>query len=148
MSDQKEDQQQEAGKELKKFEKFKRQLVALVGGETPLRKRAKASKDVVQQAMEILLSEKKAAKIKEVKDGAEALCEKYIAFMEFKSQKEKEFAKAVEEKMKEFNKEAETLFGKLEGIDQMEKTYLEALQGATTGGVKTGTSALGETEEQ
>jgi len=130
--DQQQKDKQDAGKEQKKFEGNVKKLTALLVGESELLKPGKVPKDTVRQAMEILVKEKKEEMIANLKTEVSVLLDKYRAFNKFQQEKKKEMEKAVADKLKEFNKEAGVVFQKMEGIDQLEKEYFEALMAVST----------------
>lgn len=130
--------QQEAGKEARKFENYYKKLVALLGGPTLIKKRGKLAKDDVLETMQELIKEKKEAKIAEIKQDVKNLIEDKIAYDDFKAAQQKAFEKIVEEKQKEFNKKAEAVFSKIDGIDELEAKYYAALKSASTPSGTTG----------
>lgn len=151
MSNEAEDQQQkekqDAGKEQKKFEAAQKKLIALLLGETTLLKPGKVPKDAVQQAMEILVKEKKEGMIEGIKKEVSGLLDEYIAFNRFKEEKKKEMEKAVADKLKEFNKKAGAIFTKMEGIEQLEKDYVQALGAVSTPAPETTGDTTGEDKD-
>lgn len=105
-------------------------LVALMQGENNLAK-GKLAKDAVSEMVETLLKEKKETIIKEVKEDIIKLLEKNIELKKALADKRKELEKLEKDKKKEFTEAARKLFGRIEGIGELEKAYYEGLKTAS-----------------
>lgn len=129
MSDQNQDQQkqQDAGKEAKKFEANWRKLVALMNGESIFRANKLGTEDLTIALTELTGEEKKAL-IAEFKDKARGLIKSKTEFDKFTKEQQKKMDQAILEKKKELNKEMQSIFGIIDKIENIERTYYEALR--------------------
>lgn len=123
-------QPQDDSKVGKKFEQHMKSLTALLGGNTLL-KTVRIGGDTINSAVEELLKEEKEKQAAEIKVGLKNLADEFIAFERFKKEKEKEFARLVTEKQKDFNKKAEAIFGRIDDLKNLAKTYYDALAGVS-----------------
>lgn len=120
-------QPSEENKIKKNFDNTMKKLVAIVGGEQNLFPVKKVEKDVVANIVTNLIKEKKENIEKEVKTELVSLLDKYVEFKKAVVTKEKELEQLKDNKMKEFNEAANKLFGKVDQIDEISKSYYEAL---------------------
>lgn len=128
-------QQQDAGKEAKKFEKNFKTMVALINGDTLL-KRTKVKKDDLSTAMEELAKEEKDSAIISIKEKIKALIKEKRDYDAFLAQKEKELQKAVDEKRKAFNKQMEAILQDVENVKSIEDAYYRSI--TEMGGMRSG----------
>lgn len=103
-------------------------LVAILGGKEQLFPGSKIAKDAVATVVTELLKEKKDSTIKDVKEGLSKLLEQKIALDKTIKEKEKEFEKLKTDKKKEFVDAAAKIFGKIEGLSELEKSYYDGLK--------------------
>lgn len=143
-TEQAQDQQQDSGKEEKKFINFRKQLVALLGGDKLLKKGTRVNASEMTAIMEELTKERREAKAAEIKKDIMELIDGSIAFDSFRRAEEDKFKKAVTEKHKEFNKKAEGIMAKVTDLKEMVDTYYTALRDAATPSEETGTASSGE----
>lgn len=132
-----EQQQEQKNKEASKFDINYKSLVALLTGENLLRK-SRIPIDDVAAAMAELVKDKKEAAIKTIKEDVTVLVDSYIAFQKFKREQEKAYEKVLEEKQKEFNIKAQSVFSKIDDLKSLERTYYDALAGASTPAAREG----------
>lgn len=123
-------QQEDKGKEAKKFNDYFRKLTALLNGDSLLKKRPKVGKEDFSVAMAELVKEEKEALTLTVKSKIKALVQEKMKFDEFLVAEKKKFEKVVEEQQKEFNKKAEEVFSMIDGIEEMEKRYYDTFKNA------------------
>ena len=111
----------------KKFDANEAKLISLLKGNKGFAK-VKLSNKEVTDLVEELIKEKREENAILFKQKAKALIDSKIQFEKFVQQKEKEFQEAVTEKLKEFNKEMESVFSLVEDIEELRKTYEATLQ--------------------
>jgi hypothetical protein len=126
-----EEQQQEKGKEGKKYADNIQKLISLLSGEDLLTKSRIPNGDV-QIAMAELVKEEKTARVSTIKEATKSLIKKKTEFDVFQKQERAKFERAVEDKQKEFNQEANKIFSMIEDIKQIEEDYLATLTSAAT----------------
>ncbi len=149
MSTQNEQEQQNSGKVQKNFENQLKKLDTILQGDKSLYKN-KVESGMVSSIIEDLFKEESEAKTAEFKTKVRNLIKKHVEFNKFKKQKEQELAKAVEEKMKEFNTEAEACFNMVDGLEKLQQEYASSLKSLS--GVQAESNATGpqitETEQE
>lgn len=106
-------------------------LVAILGSEKPLRPSKKVKFDDLSTIVEDLLAEEKAANKKEISDQLKGLLKGYTDLKSEVRKKAAELEKLEQEKMKEFNKAAKSLFERVEQLDEKAKNYYEGLAAAS-----------------
>lgn len=122
--------QQEENKTAKNYETTMKRLVAIVGGEEQLFPKKKVKGDVLASIVSELTKEKKEKLEKELKADLVALLDKRVEMNKAFEEKKAELKKLEESKMKEFNEAASKLFNKIEGINDIEKSYYDSLKTA------------------
>jgi Rps23 Pro-64 3,4-dihydroxylase Tpa1-like proline 4-hydroxylase len=128
----KEQNQQDAGKVAKAFDRNMERLVALLGGKDLLMKAPKLGGEPLNEAVKELVKEQKEKMVKDFKEKAMAVITSKQAFDKLQVEKQREFDKAINDKKKEFNKEVEGLFAMIDKIENLEKSYYETLRGMAT----------------
>lgn len=129
--EQQDNKAQEGDKVTKGFEATMKKLVAIAGGDKNLFPKKKVSKDSVKTIVDGLLSERKEATEKEVKEDIIKLLDGYVAYTKAVSEKEKEFIKLKQDKMKEFSESAAKVFNKIDSIDKLSDEYYAGIAAAT-----------------
>lgn len=130
MNDEKEQQnQQDAGKVAKAFDKNMERLIALLGGKELLIRAPKLGGEPLTEAVKELVKEEKEKLVKQFKEKAMSVIASKQAFDKLQDEEQKKFQTAVNNKKKEFNKEVEGLFGMIDKIENLEKSYYETLRG-------------------
>jgi tRNA G18 (ribose-2'-O)-methylase SpoU len=125
--DQQQDQKkQEAGKVRKKFQNALNTLTKVLGGES-LYKTTSLVPSEIQEAVKALAKEEKEKLIKEFKEKAIALIHKKRDHDKHVLQLQREFEQKQEQGMKDFTKDANSLFGMLKNIQNIEKNYYDIL---------------------
>jgi len=127
--------EQENGKEdknkvEKRFQSSMRKLVAVVGGQSKLRLPKTIPNDKISEVVRELFQEEEEALLKTVKTE---LCETLKNYAEMERafrQKEEEISKFNDYKETEFTEKAESLFKKVQGIGELEKSYYQGLSEA------------------
>ena len=125
-------EQQDSAKETKEFHANCKKLIAILNGGSLLKPHRGLPRADLQRAMEELVKEEKEAKVQEIKTAAKELVKRHLEFDRFEREKRKEFEKALQEKQKEFNKESKSLFSKIDDLANIERSYYETLQRAST----------------
>lgn len=126
-----ENQQENAGKEKKKFEDAMAKLLALMGGKDNLYPTRKVPASIVDSVVEELLAEdKKKAQIS-LKEGISKLLAANITAEDEIAKKKKELEELEKKKNKEFVDEANRLFNKISDWGALEKRYKDSLQKAS-----------------
>lgn len=120
------EEQQDSGKEEKKYKENLSKLVALLNGDDLLSK-SKIPNSEVYQAMQELAKEEKAEKVLVIKEAAKKIIRAKKEFDAFRRQSEADLKKAIDEQQKKFNQEANKLFAMVENIKEMEEDYLRTL---------------------
>lgn len=139
MSEEKKDQQQEAGKVRKKFETALQNLTQVIGGETLYKPTILIPAEIKAAVIELAKEEKEAC-VKDFKEKVITLIKKKREHDRTVAQLRKDFEKKEEEGMKSFTDEANNLFKILRDIQSIEKSYFDTLVSAGTG-----TSSVSET---
>lgn len=125
---QNQEQNQNPDKTLKNYEAAMSKLTAVLGGKENILPTKKVSKDVVTNLVGTLLKERKEKLAESIKTSLAELLEKHVALTKAIKEKEKELEKLKQDKMKEFTEAANKVFQQVEGIDQIEKDYIEAIK--------------------
>ena len=120
----------EPGKVEKQFEVTLNKLIAIVGGKEHLRPNKKIGSTALNAVVSELLKEESERTVIEVKDDLKSLLKNYVELEKSFQQKEAEFKKLKQDKMKEFTEAAKKVFGRIDGLDQLEKDYIKALNAA------------------
>lgn len=132
MEENKQNQQQESGKVKKKFEESKRKLEAIMGNPTWF-KQPKVGKAQLPALLERMALAKQEDLFKKFETAAGALIEEKLAYDKAVKQKEAEFNKAVEDKMKDFQVKMDALFALIDQIDGITSDYYGALTSIAEG---------------
>ena len=120
-------QGQDGDKVQKNFDSNFKKLVALFQGERNLRK-SKVPHTELGAVVEELIKDKKAKAIEDFKAAAIVIMDKKVEFDKEIKKLEAEFKQKKDAKLKEFTEEMQNLFKKVEGIEQIEKSYYESLK--------------------
>lgn len=127
-----EEQNQDQGKEAKKvlanFDQTKAKLAAIVNGN--LKIPSKVKKDDMATLVDELFKEESEATIKQVKDELKALLKGYVVLNTSLAEERKKLDNLELAKKKEFNGMAARLFNKIDGIDEINRSYHQALGAA------------------
>lgn len=123
--------QQEGGNEYKKVEgqfngNFKK-LVALMQGESNLKK-TKVPKDDVSEVITELLAERKKTAKEKLKKDAITLLDKYAEYQKKAAEAKAEYEKKIIADRKSFIKEMEEVFKQVDDMQNLEKSYYEAFK--------------------
>lgn len=147
MAEEKENQGQEVqgggDKITKQFNFNIKKLVALMNGESNLKK-VNVPSGEVGKIVEELVGERRKEKIEEFKKKAKEILDKYIEFQKAVKKEEGEFTNKVNGKKKEFNDELVKLFAFVDDIAAVERGYYQAIGGLGSTG---STSESTETPE-
>jgi len=127
MEETQETQEQQNDKVSKKFEADFKKLVALLGGDKGLKKVA-VPNDELGTIVEELLKERREEFIKDFKTKAKSLLDKKLEFDKEVKKAEEEFKKSVLNKKKEFSEKMKEVFGMVENIQEIEKSYYESMK--------------------
>lgn len=119
--------EQQNDKVSKQFEANFKKLVALLGGEKALKK-ISVPNDELGGVVEDLLKERREDFIKEFKSKAKSLLDKKIEFDKEVKKAEEEFKNKVAQKKKEFSEKMKELFGMVENMQEIEKSYYQSLK--------------------
>jgi hypothetical protein len=130
MSNELEQQKNESGKVLKAYQRNVKQITALLGGDKPLFGNDKIPQDEVGGLVAEMMKDRKKKTGEEVKAELGALLDAHVAMKREIRKKEQELKQLEEKKMKEFNDQAKKVLGKVDGLNQIEKEYYQALGGA------------------
>lgn len=122
-----ESQDQQNDKVSKKFEQDFKKLVALLGGEKNLKK-TNVPNDELGGIVEELLKERREDFIKEFKAKAKALLDKKLEFDKEVRKAEDDLKKTVIAKKKEFSEKMKDVFGMVENINEIEKSYYQSMK--------------------
>jgi len=125
--------QQNPDKIKKSFEKTIKQLSEILGSEKALLPSNKVPKSELEGIVAELLKEEKEKNAKEITEQLRGLLKGYSDLKASIKAKEKELEKLGQEKMKEFNKAAQTLFDRVESMKQKEEEFKAGLSDATGG---------------
>lgn len=125
-----EEQGKEAKKVLANFEQTVKKLTAIVKGPENLKLPRKVKQDNMQILVEELFKEESLEIIKEVKEGVKSLLKGYVTLNASLAEERKKLDAIEVAKKKEFNATAAKLFAKIEGIDNINKEYYDALGAA------------------
>jgi|ERR1041385_754389 hypothetical protein len=126
--EQKQNDQQNAGKVAKQFDENMNKLIAILGGKDLL-KTPKLGADDLTEAVKELAKEEKEKRVKLFKEKAAAIIQRKMEFDKEVAAKEKEFQNTVNAKKKEFNEEIKGVFSMIKEIENIEKSYYETLKG-------------------
>lgn len=119
--------EQQNDKVSKQFEANFKKLVALLGGEKALKK-ISVPNDELGGVVEDLLKERREDFIKEFKSKAKSLLDKKIEFDKEVKKAEEEFKNKVAQKKREFSEKMKELFGMVENMQEIEKSYYQSLK--------------------
>lgn len=123
---------QDGGKVKKKFEESLRRLQAILGS-PDWYKRSKIGQAELPALLERMTATKKEDLYRKFETMASNLIEKKLAYDKEVKQKEQEFNKIVEEKMKSFQVEMDEMFAIIDQIDNITKDYFGALNSIAEG---------------
>lgn len=131
------------------YDKNIKKIIAIVGGQKNLAVSKKVKGDVLNTVVTELLADDRKAAAEEIKAELKALLQKKVTCDKEIKAKKDELAKLEITKNKEFNEAASKLFGKIEGLDQIEKDFYATLgQGAEAAADVTEKKVKGEDEER
>lgn len=122
------EQQQEAGKEEKKFVANLSRLETMIGGKDNL-KPIKVKSANVGNLVQEMLTEEQEELDKNFKSKFKALVKRYIEYNKFVQQQKREMDAKVSEQMKVFNKEANDLFQMVENNQNLQQSFANVLGG-------------------
>lgn len=105
------------------FNNVMTKLVAIVGGEESLSPVKKVKQSEARHLIEDLFKEERVAKELEVKEGLKNLLKSHVLLRKTLSEERAKLDKLEIQKKKEFNKAANELFNKIEGIDILVSEY-------------------------
>lgn len=97
-----------------------------------VKKGKKVQRDAVANLVAGMFKEQQEATVKEVVEGLKTNLENFVKMNQEIGKKEKELEKLKVDQKKAFNESCKKLFDKIEGLPELEKTYVDALKGATT----------------
>lgn len=123
---------QQEDKTVKNFEATMKRLVAIVGGEEQLFPKKKIKSDTLATIVSGLVKEKKEKLEKEVTADLISLLDKHVELKKAIAEKKAELKKLEETKMKEFSEAASKIFGKIEDVGNIEKSYYDSLKSVGT----------------
>jgi hypothetical protein len=124
-------QEQSPDKVLKQFEGTIKKLVAIMGSDKSLYPSKKVQADDLSTIVTELLAEERQKNTKEVSDQLKALLKGYTDLKSEVKKKQEELKKLEQDKMKEINKAAQSLFSRIEALDQKEKDFYSGLKAAS-----------------
>lgn len=122
-----ESQQEQNDKVSKQFDANFKKLVALLGGEKALKK-VSVPNDELGTVVEDLLKERREDFIKDFKAKAKVLLDKKLEFDKEVKKAEEEFKNKVVQKKKEFSEKMKEIFGMVENMQEIEKSYYQSLK--------------------
>lgn len=125
-------QQQDSGKIQKKFDHAVHQLAAMLGGKEKLMASKRIPQDAVSLIIGELFEEERTEKMTAAKQEFKDILKKYREFTVSVAEKEKELKKLKDQKMEDFTKAAQSLLGRIDGLAQIEKSYVEGLKTAVS----------------
>jgi methyl-accepting chemotaxis protein len=126
-------EQQSPDKVKRNFEKTIKQLSEILGSEKALTPSNKIPKDELGEIVEALFKEEKERNAKEISEQLRTLLKGYTDLKSSVKQKQKELEKLEQDKMKEFNKAAQSLFDRVESIKVKQEEFSAGLKEATEG---------------
>lgn len=118
--------EQQAGKVAKAFEGNLKKLEAVLKGDKSLYKR-KIKGGSIESIVQDLFKEESEATWAEFKVKLKELVKRHMDFEKFKKQETQKLENLFNEKMKEFNKEAEGLYNMIDGLGDIQKSYADSL---------------------
>lgn len=124
--------QEDNNKVQKQFDDSIKKLVAILGDESKLNPQKKLPKDDVAMIVQQLFEEDTTQLREDLKGKIKALLQKHVEFKRALFEKERELAKLKTDKQKEFNQEAQKLFGSIENIGQIQSEYYSSLSEAAS----------------
>lgn len=136
-------QQQDAGKDEKKFQDAMKKVIALLGSEQALQPLRKIGGDTIAEIVAELTKEDRERIAKEVKEDLKKLIETNVEFKKQVNQKRQELEKLEKDKKKEFVEAANKLFNKIDNIGQIQKDFESSLRDA---GPDSGSTVLNTSE--
>ena len=143
-----EQQQQDNGKIVKKFNENFAKLTAIFGGETNIpRNKGKVKNTSVKTIVDKLLEDREKKATEEFTSKLSGLVDKHIEFASFEKEHRKQFEAAMNKKREEINKEADATFSILENIDTLRKQYNDIVGAAATDNTVATTNPAAKTEE-
>lgn len=127
-----ETQEQVNDKVSKKFDADFKKLLALLGGEKNLKK-VSVPNDDLGNIVEELLKERREEFIKDFKSKAKGLLDKKLEFDKEVKKAEDELKAKVISKKKEFSEKMKEVFGMVENINEIEKSYYASMKSTQEG---------------
>ena len=123
---------EDAGKVKKQYDGNIKTLVAILGGKEKLFSKKKLPKDSISTVVEELMKEEELAFEVQTKEKLKKLLEQHAQMNKDFAKAEAELIKLKDEKMKEFNKSAQDLFGGIEKLQEKEKEFYASLGDAAS----------------
>lgn len=123
-----EQQNQQENKVEKKFSSAIEKLTAILSGEAGLKPIKRLPNDQVSGLVEELFKEEKEALYADVKTKLKELLKQYHELNKSIKQKEEELAKLGNQKKEEFVKAAQSLFDKIQNVDEVKNSYYSGLK--------------------
>lgn len=133
MSEEVKQEQQDAGRDEKKFGETMSKLSAILGKAPSKTDKKKVNKDAISAIVSSLFEEEEKGVVEQVKIELKDLLTKYVVLYKELDAKKKELEKLEKDKKKEFCDAAEKLFSKIDGLPELQKKYEEALNVASAG---------------
>lgn len=122
---------QEQGKKVQQqFERTIKKLVAIVDGNKNLKPK-KVKADEIGEIVTGLFKEEREAAATQVKEDLKTLLKGYVQLNKEIEEEKNKLTKLEQQKKKEFNEVAGKLFNKIDGLDNMEKSYYSAFNAAS-----------------
>lgn len=121
---------EDKGKVRKAFDGTMRKLVAIVGGKEQLFPKKKVGQDLIATIVAGLVKDEKEAAEKEIKEKLQDILRSYSQMQADLKKAKEELVKLEEKKMKEFNEAAQSLFARIDKLEDLEKGYYAAMTAA------------------
>lgn len=124
--------QQDSGKIERNYNAAMSKLTAVLGGKTNLLPQKKLAKDTTLALVETLLKERKEKLAETIKAQLSDLLDKHVALTKAFKEEERKLAKLKEDKQKEFTEATDKVLQQIDGIQELEASYLQALNQANS----------------
>lgn len=122
-------QQEQNDKITKNYNAAIEKLAKVLGGEENLAAPKKIGHDALAKVTNTLLKDRREKAVKEVETDLAIILDKKLALDKEIKQKQDEFEKLKQQKMKEFTEAVNKVFAKVENIDKLGDDYLNILKG-------------------